>query len=188
MTVQAPEPIRDDKTVQQEPRVGRRAALASALALVLMIGVSAGGLVACAAGRDKEDRVSERGTTGATSESATIQEALRFGDIALPPSAKVLGVREEDGQDRLFVLAITLAPNEIDDLLSGSGFTAQLRPGERVFMQPVEGFDPNAGSDITSGEDRLPADGDRAQGVNRTILVNRSDPAAPVVHMWLFTT
>ena len=188
MTVQAPEPIRDDKAVQQETRVRRRAALASVVALVLAVGVGAGGLAACSAGGDKEDGLSERGTTGANSEHATLQEALRFGDVVLPPSAKVLGVREESGQDELFVLAIKLAPNEIDDLLSGSGFTTQLRPGERVFMQPVEGLDPNAGSDIASAEDRLPAGGNRAQGVNRTILVNRSDPAAPIVHVWLFTT
>jgi hypothetical protein len=188
MIVRALEPIRDDKTVQRETRDRSRAALTSALALVLAVGTGVGGLVACAAGGDKEDRVSERGTTGSFTESGKIQEALRFGDVVLPPSARVLGVREESGQDKLFVLAIALEPGEVDDLLAGSGFTTQLRPGERVFMPPVEGFDPNSGTDIASGEDRLAVGGERTQGVNRTILVNRSDPAAPIVHMWLFTT
>lgn len=132
--------------------------------------------------------MSERGSTGPSTEPATIQEALQFGGVVLPPSATVLGVREESGQDTLFVLAIALEAREIDDLLSGSGFTAQLQPGARVFMPPVEGFDPNSGTDVASGEDRLSAGSGRTQGVNRTVLVNRSDPAAPIVHIWLFTT
>lgn len=166
----------------------RRTSASCAAAVALTVCAGTGGMTACSPVFDKENRVSERGTAGASTEPAAVQEALRFGEVVLPPSAKVLGVREEGGQDKLFVLAIALAAGEIDDLLSGSGFTAQLRPGERVFMPPVEGFDPNSGADIASGEDRLPADGERTHGVDRTVLVNRSDPAAPIVHMWLFTT
>jgi hypothetical protein len=158
------------------------------LALALAITASVGGLAACSAGAGKEDSVSERGTTESSTEPAAVQEALRFGGVVLPPSAQVLGVREERGQDQLYVLAIEVPPGSVDSLLTGSGFTAELQPGERVFMPAVEGFYPNSGTEIASGEDRLPAGGERAQGVNRTVLVNRSDPAAPIVHLWLFTT
>ena len=146
------------------------------------------GVVACSAGVGENDRVFARGTTSEHVQTVTIQQALRFGGIVLPPSAKVLGARDENGQDQLYVLAIVLEPDEIDVLLSDSGFTARLRAGERVFMQPVEGFELGSGTDVASGDDRLPAGRERAHGVNRTVLVDRSDPTAPVVHLWLFTT
>ena len=86
------------------------------------------------------------------------------------------------------VLAVRVDAGSVDALLSGSRFVAQLQPGRRVFIPPVEGFEPNAGNDIASAQDRLAPQGERRNAVTREVLVNRSAADGPVVHIWLYTT
>jgi hypothetical protein len=73
-------------------------------------------------------------------------------------------------------------------LLSGSNFTTALEPDPGPFMDLVQGFDLTKSSSVTSANDSLPPQGDRKQTVFRRVAVDRSDPAKPVVHLWLFTT
>jgi hypothetical protein len=75
------QPIRNDKAVRRKTIVRLRATCA--MALILAVTASVGGLAACSAGAGKEDSVSERGTTESSTESATVQEALRFGGVVL---------------------------------------------------------------------------------------------------------
>jgi hypothetical protein len=127
----------------------------------------------------------QRGSTGTTVDPT---EALNFGGIVLPPSAKVLGVEGDKGIDQIYRLAVEVDPGSVDTLLSGSKFTTPLEKGRRVSMTPVQGFDPDNGTDIASAQDSLPPEGERKQTVFREILVDRTNPAQPIVHLWLFTT
>jgi hypothetical protein len=151
---------------------------------MLALGIVTG---ACGSSPGQEDRMSPSSTFNATTE-ATIAEALTFGGIILPPSAKVLGVDRSKGMDQRFTLAVETDPASVDALLSGSKFTAPLQPGRKVFMPSIQGFNPDNGTDIASAQDRLPPEGDRTHTVTREILVDRTNATKPVVHLWLFTT
>ena len=128
------------------------------------------------------------GSTGVTTDQAVIDEALRFGGIALPPSAKVLGVQYDKGIDQRYRLAIGIDPNSVETLLSGSEFTTPLEPDPGPFMAPVDGFDLTTAITVSSTSDTLAPQGERTSTVFRRVAVDRSDPAEPVVHLWLFTT
>jgi hypothetical protein len=117
-----------------------------------------------------------------------VAEALEFGGIELPPSATVLGVESEAGANTLYRLAIRIEPGSVDRTLADSGFMAELQQGRRVFMPPVAGFDLDSGGGIASAQDRFRSGDGGELTVIREILVDRSDPAAPIVHLWLFTT
>lgn len=84
-------------------------------------------------------------------------------------------------------ISIAVDEGAVPTLLSGSGFHAQLRPGQRVFLPPAPGFEPNAGDNISSGQDKFQPDADHPVG-NRKVLVDRTDPARPTLHVWAFTT
>lgn len=126
--------------------------------------------------------------TGVTTDPATVDEALRFGGIVLPPSAQVLGVEHEKGIDELYLIAIAIDPDAVEELLSGSGLTAALEAGPGTVMAPVDGLDLETATDVSSTRDTLAPEGERTSTVFRRVAVDRSDPATPVVHLWLFTT
>lgn len=130
----------------------------------------------------------QSGSTGVTTDQAVIDEALRFGGIVLPPSARVLGVQYDKGIDQRYRLAVGIEPNSVETLLSGSGFTTALEPDPGPFMAPVEGFDLATATAVSSTSDTLAPHGERTSTVFRRVAVDRSDPADPVVHLWLFTT
>ncbi|MGH8910099.1 MAG: hypothetical protein ACRD0K_27285 [Egibacteraceae bacterium] len=130
----------------------------------------------------------QRNSSTATTDQATITEALRFGGIVLPPTATVLGVHSDKGIDQLYRLVLQIDPGSVDALLSGSGFTTPLEAGRQVFMSPVEGFTPASPTKVASAQDTLPPRDDRDQTVTREVLVDSSDPARTLVHLWLFTT
>lgn len=111
--------------------------------------------------------------------AVTTSEALAFGGIVLPPGADVLGVRGDKGVDQLYTVAIAVDSADVPELLDESGFTTPLQPGRQVHMPPVADREP--GADIASAQDRRGA-------VTREVLVDRTDPARPVVTWWLFTT
>jgi hypothetical protein len=137
----------------------------------------------------QENRMPPHGPSDtATNDNSLATEALSFGGIVLPPSAKVLAVDTDRGIDQIYRLAVEVDPGSIDTLLSGSTFTSPLEQGRKVFMPALQGFDPDNGSDIASAQDRLPPQGQRKNYVAREILVDRTNPAKPVVHLWLFTT
>lgn len=131
--------------------------------------------------------MSQSGSTRATRDQATIDEALQFGGIVLPPSAKVLGVQVDKGIDERYRLAIEVDPNTVQPLLSYSGFNAPLVPDSGPFMEPVTGFDLKAATVVFSTEDSLPAGSGRRNMVFRRVAVDRSNPKKSIVYMWLFT-
>jgi hypothetical protein len=138
---------------------------------------------------NQENRMPPRGPSDtATNDNSLAAEALSFGGIVLPPSAKVLAADTDRGIDQQYRLAVEVDPNSIDALLSGSTFTTPLEHGRKVFMPALHGFDPDNGTDIASAQDRLPPQGQRKNYVSREILVDRTNPAKPVIHLWLFTT
>ncbi len=130
----------------------------------------------------------QSGSIGVTTDPAVIDEALRYGGIALPPSARVLGVQHDKGIDQRYRLAIGIDPNSVETLLSGSGFNTPLEPDPGPFMAPVDGFDLATATTVSSTDDTLAPQGERTSTVFRRVAVDRSDPAQPVVHLWLFTT
>ncbi|UVS81675.1 hypothetical protein [Actinokineospora sp. UTMC 2448] len=109
----------------------------------------------------------------------TASEALAFGGVVLPPDADVLGVRGEKGVDQLYILAVAVEAADVPTMLAESGFATSLEPGRQVHMAPIDGHAP--GADVASAQDR------RGR-VIREVLVDRTDPARPIVHWWLFTT
>lgn len=132
--------------------------------------------------------MTQSGVTGGTTDQTVIDEALRFGGIVLPTSAKVLGVQHDKGIDQRYRLAIEIDPDSLPMLLSGSRFTTPLEPDTGPFMEPIAGFDLKAATTVSSVDDSLAPDGERTSTVFRRVAVDRSDPAKSVVHMWLFTT
>jgi len=132
--------------------------------------------------------MSQPGTTGATTDPATVTEALQFGGIVLPPSAQILGVQYDKGIDQRYRLAIAADPGSVEALLSGSGFTTPLEADPGPFMAPVDGFDLTSATAVSSTNDTLAPQGERTSTVFRRVAIDRSDPAQLVVHMWLFTT
>lgn len=152
--------------------------LATALAVLV------GATVACAPASRQEEPAEQPPTP----DPALVAEALRFGGVVLPPGATVLAAESERGVDQLYRVAVQVDPESVPALLTESGFAAPLREGRPVFMPPVGGFDLSESTDVASNQDQLPPDGDRDTTVTREILVDRSDPAAPVIHLWLFTT
>jgi hypothetical protein len=55
-------------------------------------------------------------------------------------------------------------------------------------MRPVDGFDLGPATAVSSASDTLAPEGDRKNTIERQVAVDRSDPAKPLVHLWLFTT
>lgn len=113
-------------------------------------------------------------------------DALRSSGIVLPPGAELLGIEHECGVDELWILAIAVGGEHVDGLLRGSGFREQLEPGRQVFMPPVSGHEPSGTADVASAQDSFR--GDDGARIVREVLVDRSDPDRPVVHVWAFTT
>lgn len=132
--------------------------------------------------------MTQSGSDGATAEPATIEDALRFGGIVLPSSARVLGVQHDKGIDQRYRLAIGLDSSSVETLLSGSGFSAPLEPDPGPFMAPIDGFDLTKASAVSATNDTLAPTEERPNTVFRQVAVDYSDPASPVVHLWLFTT
>lgn len=116
-----------------------------------------------------------------------VAAALRFGELRLPPSATVVWAGTERGIDRLYTLVVELDPAEVDQLLAGSGFTAELREQRPVPLAAPPGYDPAGAEDFASGEDRLDPTDDHPE-VFRRVLVDRDDPDRTRAYWWLFTT
>jgi hypothetical protein len=170
MSTAAPDPMK------------RRLGVIVALALAtLTVGAS---LAAC--GQEPGDAGPSDG--GARSDQAMLTEALEFGRIVLAPSGVVLGIGTEQGMDTLYQLAVQVEPGDVEHMLSQSDFTEELQPGRQVFMPTVEGVDVGDVDYIASAQDSVRSGDGTGRTVFRDILVDRSDPAAPVVHLWLFTT
>ncbi|KAA5831284.1 hypothetical protein ABT337_00860 [Saccharopolyspora hirsuta] len=114
------------------------------------------------------------------------EEALAFSGVVVPPGAEVLGVDASRGIDSFCKLAIAVDGGAVERLLADSQFRAALEPGREVSYEPV----PQApvGADIASASDQLPPGPGRPSAVFREFLVDRSDPARAVVHVWAFTT
>ncbi len=150
----------------------------SLLTVLLFVGVLVAG---CTPTPEEQDR------TPAPSQSA--DDALRFGGIVLPASAKVLGTSYERGIDQLYRLVLSTPSSDVSALLSASRFTAPLVPDPGPYTwKPMDGFDLSKATDVVAADDSLPPEGDRKQTVNRQVFVDRTDPANSIVHLWLFTT
>lgn len=167
--------------------LGRHLLLHMIIVIMLTFGIMAT-TTACGTKPGQEDRMGQSGSTGVTADQAVIDEALGFGAIALPPSAIVLGVQYDKGIDQRYRLAIGIDPDSVETLLSGSGFTAPLEPDPGPFMAPIDGFDLKTATNVSSISDTLVPQSKRTSTVFRRVAVDRSDPAEPVVHVWLFTT
>jgi len=116
---------------------------------------------------------------------ATADEALAFGGIFLSTSGKVLGVQHDSGIDQRYRVVLSLPAGEVDRLLTSSKFTSPLTLDSGPFQESVDGFDLSKAKSVRAGEDSLQVGG---RTVFRQVAVDESDPAASVVHLWLFTT
>lgn len=159
--------------------VGTPKSRCSAIVLTLALAI-----IACSANPEPKVHVPPASVDGPLT-----AEALSFGEIVLPLSARVLAVNADRGINRSYRLAIEVPPDSVATLLSGSNFTEPLLPGRRMLMPALSGFDPPIAADVESAQDRLPVEeGRRANGVTREVLVEQIDPARSVVHFWLFVT
>lgn len=127
-----------------------------------------------------------RDLNATTTDPAVVEEAMAFGGIVLPPSATVLGVRiDRGGPDTIVVAALQMPAADVDELLIESRFTVPLVPGRSVGMPALLGYDPDNSPDSASADDSLPPVDGRSYTVNRTVSVDRADPARPIVHLWM---
>ncbi|CAM04817.1 hypothetical protein SACE_5631 [Saccharopolyspora erythraea NRRL 2338] len=122
------------------------------------------------------------GCAGGGPAPEVVAEASALSGVIPPPHAQVLGAACERGRDQLCKFAVAVDAAQLEPLLAASDFTAELVPGKSASMLPVEGVEP--GPRIASGEDQVV----HQQTANREILVDRTNPARPVVHVWAFTT
>ncbi|MER7079520.1 hypothetical protein SAMN02982929_03179 [Saccharopolyspora kobensis] len=115
-----------------------------------------------------------------------VDEALAFSGVVVPPGGEVLGVDASQGIDSFYKVAVAVDAGAVDRLLADSQFRTPLEPGRDVTYEPL----PQApvGTDFASGSDELSPGPGRPNAVFRELLVDRSDPARPVVHVWAFTT
>src|SRR5690606_10936831 len=150
------------------------------VAALALATVMAGALVACGFGPGREG--------GAKPDEERVEEALEFGRIVLPSSAVILGIEIDDGLDTLHLLAIRREPGGVDRMLSDSRFTADLEPGRLDSMPTVAGVELGDVDRIASAQDTIRSGGGAGLWAHREVLVDRTDPEAPVVHLWLFTT
>jgi hypothetical protein len=157
------------------------------IVIVLALCIAAAA-TACSYEPRQEGRMSQSGSTQVATDQPTIDEALRFGGIVLPPSAKVLGVQIDKGIDVRYRLAIEVSPDTVPVLLSRSGFNAPLVSASGPFMEPVDGFDLKAATVVFSTDDSLPANSARRNTVFRRVAVDRSNPTKSMVYLWLFAT
>jgi hypothetical protein len=144
--------------------------------------------MACGPTSNQRGGMSQRGSSAPAPDQADISEALTFGGIVLPPSAKVLGVQHDQGIDQRYRLVISLDPGDVDAILTGSGFTTALQPDPGPYPESVDGFTLDGATNVTSAEDNLPASGQRKRNVFRQVAIDDSDPAKPIAHWWVFTT
>lgn len=182
----APEPTRHGKrdTYRLRRRLGRSRPAHTTIAVLLALAMT---VAACGSGSSQEERMPEH-SPSETATDTIASEALTFGGIVLPPSAKVLAADADKGIDQLYTLALEVDPPSVEALLSRSRFTTPLTPGRKVFMEPAPGYEPNNSTDIASAQDRLLPEGERIHTVTREILIDRSNPVKSIVHLWLFTT
>jgi hypothetical protein len=145
--------------------------------------------VACSATPDGgENRMPRQPAEQVTTDPAVVAAALEFGGIVLPASASVLGVQYDRGVDERYRVVIRVAADGVSELLSGSGFVGPLVPDAGPFQASVDGFDLATTTAVESATDSVPPGADRPGTVFRELAVDRSTPAEPVVHLWLFTT
>lgn len=157
---------------------------ATRLFLGLLLGFACAG---CAPPSDADVREDSTWVGAPTVDQATVDDALELGEIVLPPGAEVAGVNYSRGIDQNYTLVVRTPADEVDALLTGSGFTATLEPGRKGTEEVLPGFDLGDTSDTAHGRDRLEAGQQRAHTVVREVLVDRGDPAGVVVHWWVFT-
>lgn len=118
-------------------------------------------------------------------DEATIEEATRFGGFVLPPGARVLAAATERATDQLWRMVLAVEPAAIGPLLTASDFTEPLRAGRRVFIPPLDGFDPSGSTDFASAAEERKRIDDRT--VTREVLVDNT-ATPPLVHLWAYTT
>jgi len=119
-------------------------------------------------------------------DQATIEEATRFGGFVLPLGARVLAAANEGATDQLWRLVLAVEPAAIVPLLTASDFAPPLRPGRRVFIPPLDGFDPSGSTDFASASEERKSIGERT--VTREVLVDNTGSPLPLVHLWAYTT
>lgn len=115
-----------------------------------------------------------------------VGEALAFSGIVVPPGAEVLGADASNGIDSFYQVAVAADAGAVERLLADSQFRAPLEPGREVSYEPLPQVP--VGADFASASDELPPGPGRPSTVFRELLVDRSDPARTVVHVWAFTT
>ncbi|WP_093149691.1 hypothetical protein [Saccharopolyspora antimicrobica] len=115
-----------------------------------------------------------------------VGEALAFSGVVVPPGGEVLGVDASRGIDSFCKVAVAVDAGSVERLLADSQFRAPLEPGREVTYEPLP--QASIGTDFASASDELSPGPGRPNTVFRELLVDRSDPARPVVHIWAFTT
>ncbi|GAA2773121.1 hypothetical protein [Saccharopolyspora taberi] len=109
-----------------------------------------------------------------------VAEAAQLTGVRVPPGAEVLGAQCERGQDVMCKIAVAVGPGDVEALLGASGVVVALEPGRAVSLPPVDGV--AVGADVASAQEEV------GTGAFREILVDRSDPARSVLHVWGYTT
>jgi hypothetical protein len=145
-------------------------------------------VAACTDTPDQEDSRMSQSHSSPVTDQAAADEALRFGGIVAPPSAKVLGVQSDKGIDQRYRIVLRIPPSDVPMLLAASHFTVQLVPDAGPFQSSVSGLDLTMATSVRSGEDSIPPGDGRSQTVFRQIAIDESDPTISTVHLWLFTT
>jgi len=117
--------------------------------------------------------------------SISMRDAAQYAGFELPPTAEAIGSYEMNGVNRLVAFAVRLSPADLATVLAGGHFTAELRPGRRVFQEPVRGVNTDAAGSFAAGQDRLRV---QEREVTRDVLVITDDPGSTVLHVWAYTT
>ncbi|MGW1679340.1 hypothetical protein [Saccharopolyspora sp. NPDC002376] len=126
------------------------------------------------------------GCSGSGESEPSAEEVLAFTGLVVPPGSEVVAFDAEHGIDSRYRLAVAVDPGAVDRLLADSQFNVPLEQGRAATQDPLP--QTSIGTDLASATDELPAGPGRPNEAHRELLLDRSNPDRPVVHVWAFTT
>ncbi|MER5394942.1 hypothetical protein [Saccharopolyspora sp. NPDC002686] len=126
------------------------------------------------------------GCSGSGEAEPSVDEALAFTGLVVPQGSEVVAFDAEHGIDSRYRLAVAVNADAVDRLLADSQFSAPLEQGRAAIQAPLPQV--SIGTDIASATDELPPGPGRPTEAHRELLLDRSNPARPVIHVWAFTT
>lgn len=158
----------------------------TAILAALLTAALAAGAPACS-GSDQSDR-SDRSVQPSRGTAMTTTDIQSWTGFDATTGLAVVAIDEAQGMDRMVRLALRGPAEAVDTALAAAEYTADFRPGVKVFEPPLAEVDLATLTDPSSAEDKW----ENAEGRTLTRKVVRgkvgSSGDTELIHVWAFTT